>query len=178
MTVATRCMNKNSIWITVFGQNCLQIFTSYFCLSLSLSPLSVYSFSPTETPFSSSPAPHLPLSLPAVPPLGLMNDLAGDGSCGCGEASGARRGEETLFLSPPSDYSHSPGYSATEPCQEQDGTGLLDYLLELLPGPGQGLHTALKQTGFFNRICLSQCQHITSKAIQVGRKGNRCSPSP
>ncbi|KAA8595369.1 hypothetical protein FQN60_012504 [Etheostoma spectabile] len=65
---------------------------------------------------------------PAVPPLGLMNDLAGDGSCGCGGASKARRGEEALFLSPPSCHSHPPGYSATQPCQEQDGTGLLDYL--------------------------------------------------
>ncbi|KAK5927055.1 hypothetical protein CgunFtcFv8_022580 [Champsocephalus gunnari] len=68
--------------------------------------------------------------LPAPPPPGLMNDLVGDGSCGCGGASGARRGEETLFLSPPSYYSHSPGFTAMQPCQKQDGTGLLDYLLQ------------------------------------------------
>ena len=147
MTVATRCMNKNSIWITVFGQNCLQIFTRATSVFLSVYLLHPFIHPPPQRRHS----PHLLLpiflSLPAVPPLGLMNDLAGDGSCGCGEASGARRGEETLFLSPPCDYSHSPGYSATEPRQEQDGTGLLDYLLELLPGPGQGLRTALKQTG-------------------------------
>lgn len=104
MMVATRCMNKNSILITVFGQNCLHIFTSYFLPSSpSLSPVFVYSFSPTEIQLYSSSA---------VPPLGLMNDLAGDGSCGCGGASGAQRGEETLFLSPPHYYSHSPGYTA------------------------------------------------------------------
>lgn len=130
MTVATRCMNKNSIWITVFGQNCLHIFKSYFCRSLSLYLLYLFIHSLPQRRCS----PHLPLpislSLPAVPPLGLMNDLAGGGSCGCGGASRAQRGEETLFLSPPSYYSHSPGYTATQACQEQDGTGLLDYLLE------------------------------------------------
>lgn len=129
MTVATRCMNKNSIWITVFGQNCLRIFTSYFCLSLSLYLLYLFIHSLPQSHHS----PHLPLpiflSLPAVPPSGLMNDLAGGGSCGCGGASRAWRGEETLFLSPPSYYSHSPGYTAMQPCQEQDGIGLLDYLL-------------------------------------------------
>lgn len=68
---------------------------------------------------SSSPARR-----PAGSPLGLMNDLAGDGRRGGGGASGAERGEETLFLSPPSHYSHSPGCTA----KEQDGAGLLDYL--------------------------------------------------
>lgn len=38
-----------------------------------------------------------------------MNNLAGDGSRGSGGASGAERGAEMLFLSPPSHYSHSPG---------------------------------------------------------------------
>lgn len=109
MTVATRCMNKNSIVITVFGQNCLHIFTGDSSLSLPLYLyLFVYSFSPTEARLSSSSAPYLP----AVPPLGLMNDLAGDGSCSCRGASRAQRGEETLFLSPPRYYSHSPGYAA------------------------------------------------------------------
>lgn len=60
-----------------------------------------------------------------------MNVLAGDGGRGSGGASGAERGEETLFLSPPSLYSHSPGCTH----QEQDGSGLLDYLSEWLPGP-------------------------------------------
>lgn len=91
---------------------------------LFLSPLSAYSHS----------SPHLLLpffrSPPAVPLLGLMNGLAGDGSCECGRGRRARRGEETLFLSPPSLYPHSLGHTATEPFQEQDGTGSTDYLLE------------------------------------------------
>lgn len=104
-----------SIWIAfglLFGQNC---FTSSWATSVFLphSPYLFYLF------IHSLPqrlcSLHLPLpifhSLPAVPPLGLMNDLAGDGSYGCGGASRARRGEETLFLSPPSYYSHSPGYT-------------------------------------------------------------------
>lgn len=62
---------------------------------------------PTDMQLSSSSA----LRHPAVPPLELMNDLAGDGSCGCGGASGAHKGEETHFLLPPSHFSHSPGYT-------------------------------------------------------------------
>ncbi len=122
-----RCMNKNSIWITVFKQNCLHIFKSYFfSFPLYLLYLFIHSL-PTETQLSSS----------AVPLLGLMNDLAGGGGCCCGGwAGGAQRGEETLFLSPPSYYSHSLGSTTTHSSQEQDGISLLDYLLEWLPGPG------------------------------------------
>lgn len=130
MTMPTRCMNKNNIRIPVLGQNWLRIFTSYYCLLLPLYPIYLLIHYLPQRHHS----PHLSLpvfpSLPAVPPLGLMNDLAGGGSCGCGGASQAQRGEETLFLSPPSYYSHSPGSSATQPCQEQDGTSLLDYLLK------------------------------------------------
>ena len=115
MRVETRCKNKNIIWITVYGWNCLFIFTSCSCLYLSLNLLYLFIHSLPLRHCS----PHLQLStflsLPAVPPLGLMNDLAGGGSCGCGGASRARRGEETLFLSPTSCCSHSPGYVATQP---------------------------------------------------------------
>lgn len=112
MTVATRCMSKRSIWITVVEQQCLHVHPSYFCLFLSFYLLYLFIHSVPQRHCS----PHLPLpiflSLPAASPLGLMNDLAGGGSCGCRGASRARRGEETLFLSPPSYYFHSPGYTA------------------------------------------------------------------
>lgn len=59
-----------------------------------------------------------------------MNVLAGERSRGSGGASGAERGEETLFLSPPGLYSHS---QAAAP-----GTGwqqLIGLSFRMLPGP-------------------------------------------
>lgn len=173
MTVATRCMNKNCIWITVFGQNCLHIFTSHFCLplSLALSPLSVYSFSPTETLLSSSSAPHLP----AVSPLGLMNDLAGGGSCGCGGASRARRGEETLFLSPPGYYSHSPGYTTTAALPGTGWHRLIGLSVRMTSWSWVGFALLNKlhlQPDLFISVSANKEQGRTSR-----RQGSRCSHS-
>lgn len=103
--------------------------SAFFSLpSPSLSPLSVYSSSPAETRLPSSSVPHLP----AVPPLGLMNDLAG--VCGCGRGGAGGGSERWAHILPVT----SPLlFSLTTPhCQGPDGTDLLDYLLEWLPGPG------------------------------------------
>lgn len=135
MMVTTRHMNKNSTWKTAACTKLpphphkLQYLSLSSSLPLSPLPFCLFILSlPQRYHSPHLPLPIFPLSLPAVAPLGLMNDLAGGGGCGCGGASRAHRGEETLFLSPPPfPRSNSPGDKAVHPCQEQDGTSLLDY---------------------------------------------------
>lgn len=110
--------------------------------------------------------PHLPLpfflSLPAVPLLRLMNDLAGGGSGGCGEPVRLRE-VRRHFLPPPSYYSHSVGYTATQPCQEKEWHRLIGLSVTSWSSRSSKTNWVLSQ------IC------FCSVSAHASRRGDRCS---
>lgn len=95
-----------------------------------------------------------------------MNDLAGGGSCDCRGADEARRGEETLFLSPPSYYSHSPGYTARKNRMAPAYWIICENDFLVL---SRVLSTA-KGVRIFSYICLSQSRHMEGTTRQAGGK--------
>lgn len=158
--MATRCMNKKSILITVFAGNCLHILTS--CspafLSLFISPICLFILS------NRGAALLISCSSSSRSPSAGVNEWLGRGR-GLwlwGSQWGSERWGDALPVTSQLLFSLTRLH-----CQEQDGTGLLDYLLERLPGPESFVQSS-KTNWSFIQICLSLCQQMRSEAAGAG----------